>query len=164
MSVAIIYGSPSGMTESVATRLAGMLGPEHVQLVDIEENNISSLDPFDLLIFGISTWGIGAIPDEWEEFLSRLEETDMQGKQVAIFGLGDQESYPHTFCDAIGLLFDILKEKKCRMIGEVPVEGYRFERSYALRDGSFIGLPLDEVNQPERTEERLRSWIKVFRN
>lgn len=152
------------MTESVALRLAKMLAPPEVTLIDIEENTVASLASFDLLIFGISTWGIGAMPDEWEEFLSKLEKAELKDKKAAIFGLGDQESYPFTFCDAMGLLFDFLKEKNCRLVGNIPSEGYRFERSFALRDGKFVGLPLDEVNQPELTEKRLRSWIKVLRN
>jgi flavodoxin I len=79
---------------------------------------------------------------------------------VALFGLGDQESYPGTFADALGKLRDSLKHTGCEFIGGWPATGYEFRDSEAIREGMFTGLVLDEENQPELSELRIDEWLK----
>jgi len=55
-------------------------------------------------------------------------------------------------------------EKKISELGDVtvgywPIEGYEFEESKALRDGQFVGLALDEDNQSDLTDERIKTWV-----
>ena len=49
-----------------------------------------------------------------------------------------------------------------RMIGHVPVEQYIFDDSKSVVDGMFCGLPLDEDNESEKTDERLQSWSRLI--
>lgn len=67
------------------------------------------------------------------------------------FGLGDQAKCPTWFVDAIGIEYDKVVELGAKGIGEWPNEGFPFEKSLALRDGKFVGLPIDEGNQANLT-------------
>ena len=79
-----------------------------------------------------------------------------------MFGLGDQESYPDSFADALGILYDSMLPSGCEIIGSFPPEGYRFTESAALRGGMFAGLVLDEENQSHLTEQRLTRWLEAI--
>ncbi len=160
--VGIFYGSSTGDTERVAIQIKAAIEKTKVSVHDILESSIEDLNQYSFLIFGISTWGIGKIQDDWEDFLSQLENTDLTGKKIALFGLGDQESYPDTFSDALGILYDKFQHTGCAIIGEWPVSGYEYIHSKALRNGKFVGLVIDERNQPELTMERIISWIKTL--
>jgi len=46
--------------------------------------------------------------------------------------------------------------------GGVATDGYDFSDSAAVRDGVFVGLPLDEVNQAELTDSRIDAWVKTL--
>jgi hypothetical protein len=46
----------------------------------------------------------------------------------------------------------------------MPAEGYTFGRSKAMVDGLLMGLPLDEINQPELSPGRIKGWVKLIRN
>ena len=48
------------------------------------------------------------------------------------------------------------------MIGHVSVEQYIFDDSKSVVDGMFCGLPLDEDNESEKTDDRLQSWSKLI--
>ena len=88
-----------------------------------------------------------------------LENIDLSGKKVALFGLGDQESYPETFADGLGILYEVLLTTGCRFTGSWPVADYAYERSTAVKGGRFVGLVLDEENQPEKTNPRIDKWL-----
>ena len=155
----IFYGTSSGKTESVATRIYQYLGKEYADLRDVAESRQEDVLLYDKLIFGIPTWGIGELQDDWAEFLPELEELDLSGKSVAIFGLGDQESYPDTFADALGTLYDTLLNTGCSVLGSSCTRGYEFIESAALRNGEFVGLVLDEENQAQLTDKRIKDWL-----
>jgi len=160
--VGIFYGSSTGDTERIAIQIKAAIGNTKVSVHDILESCIEDLNQYSFLIFGISTWGTGKIQDDWEDFLSQLENIDLTGKKAALFGLGDQESYPDTFSDALGILYDIIQHTGCKIVGEWPVSGYKYIHSRAERNGRFVGLVIDEKNQPEMTRERIYSWIKTL--
>nr|WP_314634202.1 hypothetical protein [uncultured Porphyromonas sp.] len=45
-------------------------------------------------------------------------------------------------------------------IGKTSTVGYSYEQSLAERDGAFLGLVIDWVNQPELTDSRLSAWLE----
>lgn len=157
--VGVFYGSSTGDTFKVSELIEKFIGPDKVELYDICQARVADLTKYSFLILGISTWGIGKLQEDWEKFLSDFTYFDLRGKKVALFGLGDQESYPDTFADALGILYDIFSSHKCQMLGEWPVEGYDFLNSRSIRNGMFMGLILDERNQPDLTEQRVFSWL-----
>ena len=80
--------------------------------------------------------------------------------ELAVFGLGDQKGYPENFCDAIGILVELLEECGAKVVGHTTLEGYNYESSKAERGGEFVGLPLDQENQARLTKGRIERWIK----
>ncbi len=139
------------------------LGSERTIIKDIIDSSKADFLTCETLILGVSTWGIGEVQDDWQIFLSCPEKLDLTGIRVAIFGLGDQESYPDTFADALGKLYDFLIPTGCDIIGSWSTSGYEFSESAAVREGRFVGLVLDEENQPEMTELRINKWLqKIF--
>lgn len=155
---AIFYGSSSGTTEDVAKRIATKLGIESSDIYNVDSANVDNVAPYEVLILGSSTWGIGDLQDDWEGFLPKLKKTDLAGKTVAIFGTGDSSSYSNSFCDAIGTIYNELYSSGCSFCGAVPVDGYTFDDSIAVVDGKFVGLPIDEVNEDNETDTRINTW------
>ena len=156
----IFYGSSSGKTESVAEQICEKLGSSVSELHDVAETSLVEMMNYRNLILGIPTWGIGEMQDDWLQAIFVLEGLDLTGKTIALFGLGDQESYPDTFGDAMGRLYDILGNTGCRITGNWSTRGYDFERSAAVMGDEFVGLLLDEENQGELTELRINEWLK----
>ncbi len=82
---------------------------------------------------------------------------------MALFGQGDAEGYPDSFVDALGILYDEFAKTGCTFIGEVSTDGYSFDDSQALRNGIFVGLPLDEDNESDKTDSRIEAWINSLK-
>ena len=57
-------------------------------------------------------------------------------------------------------LKEALADSGCTFIGSVPAEGYNFTGSTAVEGGRFIGLALDDVNESDKSEERIANWAK----
>ncbi|MCK5134630.1 MAG: flavodoxin [Bacteroidales bacterium] len=153
---AIFYGSSTGNTEAAAKEMAGQLNAD---IFDVAGKPTDKLAEFDNLILGTSTWGIGDLQDDWDEFITELDEANLEGKVVALFGFGDSESYGDSFVDAIGTLYKTIREKGCRIVGACDTEGYVYVESTAEVDGKFVGLPLDEENQDHLTDSRIEAWL-----
>lgn len=156
--IAILYGSSLGNTKYVAEKIATKLPVATLKSVSQLTNE--ELQNYSFLILGVSTWGIGGMQDEFETFIDTLLSTDLSNKTIALFGCGDQQTYPDTYCNAVGKLFDILQDKGCRIIGECSTEGYDFSQSLAVRNDKFVGLAIDEENQPDLTEYRIKKWLE----
>lgn len=159
--IGIIFGSSMGNTEEAANLTAKILVEKGITC---EVKNITDISPadfskYDTLILGSSTWGDGDLQDDWESF--DFDAIEISGKKVALFGFGDSAGYPDTFCNAIGKLYNIFVKKGAQIFGFVDTDGYDFDESEAVKDGKFVGLALDNDNQSELTEERIKSWIKA---
>ena len=118
---------------------------------------------YEHFILGTPTYFDGELPDSWDEFLPELEDADLSGRKVAVYGLGDQQHYPVSFADGVGLLASYMEELGATIVGETSTEGYSYEHSVAERDGRFLGLVLDPTNQPELTDERLAAWLEQLK-
>jgi flavodoxin I len=160
--IGIFYGSSTGQTEMVAEKLLQLLGEENADLINVDGATKNDLEKYPFLIFGTPTWGVGEMQDDWEDFSEILEKTDLKGKKVALFGLGDQDTYPDSFADGIGMLYNKIKDRT-RVIGKWPKNGYIFNESEALRDNTFVGLILDQENQAAKTAERLEKWVELLK-
>ena len=155
----IIFGSSTGTCEELASRIAGKLGVDSSDVLEAASISPEQLDGYQNLILGTSTWGAGELQDDWYDGIAVIKKTNLSGKTVAIFGCGDSESYSDTFCGAMAELYNAAKEAGANIIGSVSTEGYTFDDSDAVIDGKFIGLPLDEVNEDNKTDERIDAWV-----
>ena len=114
------------------------------------------------MILGTSTWGDGELQDDWYDGIKVLKGMDLKDKIIALFGCGDSESYGDTFCDGMGILYEDLKTSGCRFIGAVSDADYTYSSSISVIDGNFVGLAIDDVNESEKTEERIASWTDML--
>lgn len=136
-----------------------------LQVGDADVHDASKLtqalvEGYEVLILGTSTWGDGDLQDDWYDALKVLEGMNLAGKEVALFGCGDSESYCDTFCDGMGIIYESLAKTGCTFRGRMLVDGYTFDSSKAVVDGSFVGVAIDDVNEDGKTEERVDEWIK----
>ena len=160
--IGLFYGSNDGHTEDVAERIKAAFDdyePDIVSVANIAHASVDDIGRWDKLIFGIPTWNIGQLQDDWYIFFPDMDRLDLTRKKVAIFGLGDQYEYSSTFLDAVGTLADKVMERGGDLIGLWPAQGYAFESSLALEGDYFLGLALDEDHQPELTDERIKAWV-----
>jgi flavodoxin I len=163
MATAIFYASSTGNTQSVANMIAKELTIENV--FDIANCDIKTLIQYDQLILGVPTWGDGDLQDDWDDAWNEFCKLDFNGKTVALFGLGDQESYSDNYVDAMGIIYEQVIQEGAKVIGFTSAEGYEHEESKAQKaDGDFVGLALDEDNQSELTHDRVVFWCKQIKN
>ncbi|MDV5170513.1 flavodoxin FldA [Photobacterium rosenbergii] len=155
-NIGIFFGSDTGNTEKVAEKIATKLS---LDAQDIAGNSSDIFDDYDLLILGTPSANYGEMQPDWDYFVPELEDADLNGKKVALFGLGDQVDYPDSFLDAMGELAEMVEEAGGELIGEWPTDGYEFNDSRAVKDGKFVGLALDEDRQPELTDDRIATWL-----
>lgn len=153
--VCVVYGSSMGNTEDAANKIAAALGIDDV--LNIAQTDASTINGYDKIIFGSSTWGSGDLQDEWDSF--DLDSIEVSGKTIAIFGMGDSSSYSDTFCNAIGTLYEKFSAKGAKVVGAVSTDGYSFDASTAVKDGKFVGLALDADNESDKTDERINAWV-----
>lgn len=158
--VAIFYGSTTGNTKAVAEQLAEKLDAD---MFDVVSSPADKLAEYDNLIFGTSTWGIGDLQDDWEDFILQLENADLSGKVVAIYGLGDGCSYGDSFVDGIGTIYNAVKDNAQKVTGQTKTDGYDYSESTAEVDGVFVGLPLDDDNESDETEDRVNAWVEQIK-
>lgn len=165
--IGIFYGTDTGRTRRIAKLIAQQLGERAAAPVNVGRCTVEDFLAYDTLILGTPTYGDGELPglatglaqESWGEFLPRLQGSDMRGKTVALYGLGDQEKYGHEFVDALLMLHDAVVACGARVIGAWAAAGYDFKASRALIDGRFLGLALDQVNQAALTEARVNKWL-----
>ncbi|MEC9466771.1 MAG: flavodoxin [Myxococcota bacterium] len=164
MKVGIVFGTCTGNTEELAEVIREQLGLEEECLQDVARMEAADLANFDFLIVGIPTWHIGELQDDWYGIHEDLDEVDMTGTKIALFGLGDQLGYSDTFLDGMGILYDKFLERGATgNIGFWPTEGFEFDDSKALKDGQFCGLAIDQDCQPELTDERVEKWCQILK-
>lgn len=165
-NVGVFFGTSTGSTEDVADMLAEKLGAEGPFDVDDGDSIVETFKKYDSLIVGTPTWNTGADTERsgtgWDElYYSSMEGLPgLEGKNVAVFGLGDSVSYAENFSDAAGELHDVFEALGCKMHGFVSQEGYLHEDSKSIRGDKFCALLLDAVNQEDLTEERVDNWIE----
>ena len=163
MKIGLFYGSTTCYTEMAAEKMRAIIGEDLIDLYNVKETPLSLMADYDLLILGISTWDFGEIQEDWNELWDQVSGLSLNGKTVALFGLGDQEGYGEWYLDAMGMLHDELKATGANFIGYWPNdEKYEFEASKALTEdeSQFVGLALDEDSQYELSDERITTWVE----
>jgi len=158
--IGIFYGSTSGNTERVAQKIQEAFGSERAELHNVASASVDDLQQYNYLMIGASTWGAGDLQDDWFDGLDKLDKVDFSNKTVTLFGTGDQEGYPDSFVDAIGILYEKVTAKGATVVGFRSTEGYTYDASRAEKDGCFVGLAIDEDNQSDLTDERINNWVE----
>ncbi|MDO3382988.1 flavodoxin FldB [Gilvimarinus algae] len=158
--IGLFYGSSTCYTEIAGEKIRQQIGEDRVDIFNIAETPIVEAGFYDCVILGMPTWDYGELQEDWEEIWEEIDQVGWQDKKVAHYGLGDQVGYPEWFLDAMGYLHAKVLALGALPCGYWPVEGYEFEASKALINDNtqFVGLALDEENEFELTDERIRQW------
>lgn len=170
--IGIFFGTDSGTTRLIAKKIARRLGPQVCDKpININRISVADMLRYKSLILGTPTYGDGQVPGNstgvkngsWEEFLPQLAGVNLSTRQVALYGLGDQEKYPARFVDGLFELYTRVKNCGATIVGDCSVEGYTFEQSKAVIKGRFVGLALDQGTQSLLTEARIDDWLETIR-
>jgi flavodoxin I len=171
-TIGIYFGTDTGRTRRIAKliaqKLEAMAGARAQAPLNINRALIEDFLAHEILILGTPTYGDGELPglatglaqESWAEFLPRLRGRDMSRQTVALFGLGDQDKYGSEFVDALLPVYEAVVSCGACVIGAWPADGYEFKASQALIDDRFVGLALDQINQPALTEARVDAWLQ----
>ena len=118
--VIVVYGSTTGNTEALAKAVVSGLeeGGLEVRMKNVSEAEANELTDYDVIVLGCSTWGEGELQDDFIDFYEKMKNLSLSGKKAAVFGPGDKESYPDTFCKAVDLLEEKLKESGAKIVAE----------------------------------------------
>ena len=155
----VVFGSTTGTCEDLANRIAEKLGADVINVTDL---NADAIAEYDNLILGTSTWGAGELQDDWYDGVETLKGADLSGKTVALFGCGDSAGYSDTFVGGLLPLYEAAQAAGANIVGQVATDGYTYDDSEAVVDGLFVGLPLDEVNEPDQSDARIDAWIAAI--
>ncbi|MFB2937983.1 flavodoxin FldA [Aerosakkonemataceae cyanobacterium BLCC-F154] len=162
--VGLFYGTQTGNTETIAELIQKELGGDGVvDLHDISSSETGDFDDYECIIIGCPTWNVGELQADWEGFYDELENIDFNGKKVAYFGVGDQIGYADNFQDAIGILEEKIASLGGKTVGYWSTDGYDFNESKAVKNGKFVGLAIDEDNQSDLTDSRVKTWVSQLK-
>ena len=170
--IGIFFGTETGSTRLVAKKIYKFLGEE---LAD-KPKNINRTSPeelmqYDALIVGTPSYGVGDLPGRavdcleanWAEFIPYLDDCNLSGKKVALFGLGHQERYASRFASSLIKLYQVFYGYGADIVGRWSTNGYTFDHSDSIIDGEFVGLVLDQRGQADLTDERIKAWLEQIK-
>ena len=164
--IGVFYGSTTCYTEIAAEKICGeinsLMNSKIASLHNISTTSVSKMNDYTYLILGIPTWDFGELQEDCENQLEDISKLNLESKYAAIFGLGDQVGYPEWFQDAMGYLWQKIKNQGANMAGRWPNKNFSFAQSKALNHekSEFVGLPLDDENQFDQTDILIKVWTK----
>ena len=170
--IGLFYWPLKGNVETVAKAIEARFDQVEIDLIDLSKAEAKHLFYYDNLIFGSSTvgadhWKDATQDNKWYQLFHQMEEdkVDLMGKNVALFGLGDQIKYPNNFVDGMERVYTHVIKHNVTIIGECSSEGYEFSDSMALHGDKFRGLALDLDNEEEKEmNKKIDQWIKSLKN
>jgi flavodoxin I len=161
--IGLFYGTQTGNTQAAAETIQNEFGSA-VELHDVANASAEDFADYDCIIIGCPTWNIGELQADWEGLYDELDDVDFSGKKVAYFGPGDQVGYADNFQDAMGILEEKISGLGGTTVGHWSTEGYDFAESKAVKNGKFVGLALDDDNQSELTDSRIKQWVSQLKS
>lgn len=161
--IGLIYSFNAHKTAQIAKKIVEHLGSDVVDEINALEIDEVRFNSYENLILSVPTWFDGELPNYWDEFVPALEEMDLKGKRIAIYGAGDQIGYPENFLDAVGIMAEILEKQNATIVGFTSTKDYKFEKSKAQRGDQFCGLALDFENQIGLNKERVAAWCEQLK-
>lgn len=162
--IGIFYGSTEGNTERIVNMIQEEFGGEDVvALHNVNSASADDISEYENIIYACPTWEIGELQEDWDVFIDEIEEVDYSGKKVAYLGLGDADGYPDTYQDALGIIHERIADSGATFVGAWPTDDYDFEESKGIVDDKFLGLAIDEDNEADKTEDRVKTWVSQLK-
>jgi len=161
--IALIYSFNSKKSAIVAEKIYNEFNKTDIEKINTEDITEETFINYSNFVLSVPTWFDGELPNYWDEFVPALEDMDLKGKTIAVFGNGNQRDYPENFVDGIGILGVLFEKQGAKLIGETSVDGYNFEGSKAVRGNTFMGLAIDQDTQAKLTDERIKKWVEEIK-
>lgn len=165
-AVGLFYTPAGGAVHRIARQIKHKITGHKVEMWNIADVQPEKLLDYRNIILVCSSLGRSAWEreqkDKWALFMPGVRMLLLDGRKVALVGLGDHVTYPGHFVDGMGDLADVVLDAGATLIGRTPSVDYIFDKSRAFRDGLFVGLPLDEDYEADKTEERLDKWVALL--
>lgn len=162
-NVGIFYASAGGNTTQIAEALKEAFEVEDDACILMEDDfdSVEQFEDYDVLFFGSSTWGQGDVHFSWVDALLEIgsENISFAGKTMAFFGAGDSKKHGEHFCSALGKFYQLFSKAGANIIGFTDASEYDYEASLAVIDGKFCGLAIDNINESDKTDERIENWV-----
>ena len=162
----LIFWPKGGNVENAAKMIAKEYGDIKILAInEITEDTFAQNERFIIggSTLGSETWEGTSSESPWNTFFSSVKKFDFSTKKVALFGLGDQVLWPSNFVDGLATIFNSFSEAKAQIAGKWSTETYDFTDSLAVKGDFFVGLALDEDQQDELTESRVKAWVKQIK-
>lgn len=64
----------------------------------------------------------------------------------------------------MGIMYAAVRKSNAQLIGTWSAGDYDFNSSRALVDGQFVGLAIDDDNQDDMTDTRIRKWVDELKS
>lgn len=166
--VGLFYAPKGGSTEEVAHKIAEAIGSDQVDLHFVGSTDIEKIKAYDNIILGTATvdndaWDGKHPRNNWDVIFPELRDVNFSGKTVALFALGNQVMYSGHFVDSLGQFGEVMLERGANLVGYADPDDYDFEESEGLKDGKFMGLPIDEDTESDKTPERIQAWVEQIK-
>lgn len=165
-AIGLFYAPTGGNVHKVAKRIKQKLSGRKVDMFYIRDIEPAQFLNYRTLILVSSTLGKEAWNndenDEWAAFMPGMQKLALNERQVALVGLGNHVLYPNNFVDGLRDMAELIEETGGILIGKTDPENYTFNMSKAIQEGVFVGLPLDEDNEPDKTDRRIEKWLSFL--
>jgi flavodoxin I len=140
MKIAVAYASMTGNTECIADEIKRYLDEKNLEYstfhIPSDDFYAFDLADYDVIFFGSYTYGDGDLPFELMDFYDEVEDEDLSGKRIGLFGSCD------SFYPLYGVALDQFKE--------------RFESVGATVIGELVKVDLDP---DDKDLERTRAMV-----
>ena len=157
--IGVFYGSTTGTATAVVDELEFYLKKLDFEVHNVADG-ITALSEYENLILVTSTYGFGELQADWEDVFDEFCKIDFSGKVVGLVGVGNQYAFGESFIGSIKVLYDVIINNGGKVVGFTSTEGYHYEESQSVIDDKFVGLAIDEVNQPDYTPPRIEKWLE----
>lgn len=165
-AIGVFYAPSGGNVHFIAKRIKQLLRERPVELHCLTQASPKLMLAYRNIIFVSSSLGNdnwdGDSQDKWASFLPKMRKISLKGKNIALVGLGDSVKYPNNFVDSLKLMADAVRECGGHLVGKTEPDGYTFLASKAIEDGLFLGLPLDQDNEADKSDVRIKEWLSLL--
>ena len=116
---------------------------------------------YECLIIACPTWNIGEVQSDQEGFFPNLMILILAAKKQLIWELATKHATRINLQMQWGL--GLKYREGGETVGYWSVDGQDFNESQAVVDGKLLGLAIDEDNQSDLTEARIKSWVSQLK-
>ncbi len=164
-AIGLFYAPSGGSVHKVAKRIKQKIKDRKVDMLYIRDVKPEDFLNYRNIILVSSTSGKDAWnndeTDEWAAFMPGLQKLRLDGRRIALVGLGNSVLYPNNFVDGLSNFADLIEEKGGILIAKTETDGYTYTLSRSIQDNLFMGLALDEDNEANQTDARIEKWLSL---